>query len=147
MDVTAEIRVIKPSVKETAPAISVAASLVDLPKLPSYNRYSPTTSRVAEMMTSRNVEVLLIVGFFPVLIRAGKNKVQIRISHQFRDAEKFFGSAISPTRKMASALESLLRTGFEQTFFICEPQVHVGFETSPGMRPGGISISRRQAAD
>jgi hypothetical protein len=37
MDLTAENKVITPSVKQTAPAIRIAGALADLFELPSYN--------------------------------------------------------------------------------------------------------------
>jgi hypothetical protein len=60
MDLTAGNRVIRLTVKLTAPPISIAASLADLVELPSYNIYSPRTNRVADNMTSNGVDILLM---------------------------------------------------------------------------------------
>jgi hypothetical protein len=60
MDRTAANRVIMPTVKKTAPPISMVAALVDLFELPSYNINNPRTERVADRMISKNVDILLI---------------------------------------------------------------------------------------
>ena len=60
MDLRAENRVITLTVKQTAPPISIAASLVDLLELPSYNIYTPSTERAADKMTSKGVDILLM---------------------------------------------------------------------------------------
>ena len=58
MDLTAENRVIALRVTQTAPPSSIATSLGDLLEL--YNRKSPKKERVADKMTSKSVDILLI---------------------------------------------------------------------------------------
>jgi hypothetical protein len=60
MDLTAKIRVITLSVKQTAPPISTAASLADLLELPSCNISSPRTKRDADRIISNTVDILFI---------------------------------------------------------------------------------------
>ena len=60
MDLTAETKVITPSVEQTAPPISVAASLSDLFAPPSCNMKIPRIDRVEDKMTSKNVDTLLM---------------------------------------------------------------------------------------
>ena len=59
MDLNAEIRVATPSVKQTAPKISMASALPDLFALPSSNAYSPKVNRAADKMISKSVDILL----------------------------------------------------------------------------------------
>jgi hypothetical protein len=59
MDLTAGTKAIAPAVKQTAPPISIAASLSDLFALASCNMNSPRIDRVEEKMTSKNVDTLM----------------------------------------------------------------------------------------
>jgi hypothetical protein len=61
MDLTAENRVVAPSVKQTAPPISIAAALLDLLELPSSSIKSPRTKSVADKMISKSVDILFMV--------------------------------------------------------------------------------------
>ena len=60
MDLNAETKVATPSVKQTAPRISMAPALPDLFALPSSNADSPKVNRVTDKMTSKNVDILLM---------------------------------------------------------------------------------------
>ena len=59
MDLTAETRVTTPSVKQTAPKISMAPALLELFALPSSSAYSPKINRAADKMISKSVDILL----------------------------------------------------------------------------------------
>jgi hypothetical protein len=61
MDLTAEKRVITPSVKQAAPPIRIAGSFGDLFELPSYSITNPRTKRVADKMISKAVDILFMV--------------------------------------------------------------------------------------
>jgi hypothetical protein len=90
MDLTAENRVITLRVKQTAPPISIAASLADLFELPSYNINSPRTNRIADRMISKTVDILLM------------EKLPAYVSIAVRP----------PRRNTASASESSRKKGF-----------------------------------
>jgi hypothetical protein len=60
MDLTAETKVITPTVERTAPPISIAGLFADLFDPPSYNIKSPRTKSVADKMISKTVDILLI---------------------------------------------------------------------------------------
>jgi hypothetical protein len=60
MDLTAGTKVIAPTVKQTAPPISIATSLSDLFALPSCNMESPRIDRLEDKVTSKNVDTLLM---------------------------------------------------------------------------------------
>jgi hypothetical protein len=144
MDLIAENRVITPSVKQTAPPISIAASVADLFELPSYNIYSPSARSVAEITISKNVDILLmenpsISGM--QLDEADKTQNYLRIP-QYSCVEAF-GGPPSRMRSRASALESSRKTGIESTLFMSEPQVTSRFRDVSGWSP----ISRRRVAD
>ncbi|HSZ00474.1 MAG TPA: hypothetical protein VK788_13315 [Terriglobales bacterium] len=56
----AEVRVIAPTVKKTAPPITIAGLFADLLELPSYSIKSPTIKSVADKMISKVVDILLM---------------------------------------------------------------------------------------
>ena len=60
MDLTADTKVITPSVKQTAPPIRTTVSLSDLFELPSCNMKSPRIDKVVDKMSSKNVAILLM---------------------------------------------------------------------------------------
>jgi hypothetical protein len=61
MDLTAEVRVIAPTVKKTAPPIRIAGALVDLLEIPSGSIKSPRTKRATDKTISKAVDILLMV--------------------------------------------------------------------------------------
>ena len=60
MDLMAEVRVIAPTVKKTAPPIRIAGLFADLFELPSYSIKSTRIKSVADKMISRVVDILLM---------------------------------------------------------------------------------------
>src|SRR5437660_639765 len=60
MDLAAETRVVRPSVKQIAPKISMATELVDLLAIHSCNTYRPRINRVPDKTISKRADTLFI---------------------------------------------------------------------------------------
>jgi len=141
-DLTAETRVIMLSVKQTAPPMRMAASLLDLLELPSYNIYRPRNNRAADTMISKSVDILFmkssqlhVVGG---LMRTAKSEVRLPVSQQI--CLSFSAARI---RRGAAQLALSRVSGRQDSTpsFNSEPQAHRGCETGPVPLPVGISIS------
>jgi hypothetical protein len=82
MDLTAENRVITPSVKQAAPTIRIAGSFGDLFELPWYSITNPRTKSVADKMVSKTVDILLMVqppGYVLIAARHRRGAVGPRL--------------------------------------------------------------------
>jgi hypothetical protein len=140
MDLTAKIRVITLSVKQTAPPIRMAASLPDLFELPSYNKKSPRTKRVADRIISNSVDILFIEKPPPcALITARKPAKPKFISESFIFAPRFSAArnrrdAVGPRLRRVPGKQASNRLSSFPNRTCIEALRFVGFPRQAGVR-------------
>lgn len=117
MDLTAELKVITPTVKQTAPAIRMAAALVDLFEVPSCSRYRPRSDRVADKVISNSVDILFMSlsssSYVDQLRLAEKRQSLSSCADGSAALRQVFDGALSPKIQISSAFESSRNSGSE----------------------------------